>query len=55
MGQACCSYEPKDANHQNFANKTIDKRNAKLYLIDEEKGKAVLASAKNHVDEVIKV
>ena len=42
MGQACCSYGPKDANHKDFADKTIEKRNPKLYLLDVEKQITVL-------------
>lgn len=36
MGQACCSYEPKDKNNENFAdgsNKTIMKKKDELYIL----------------------
>jgi hypothetical protein len=56
MGQACCSYAPKDANNENFGNgKNIDKRNSKLYIIDAEKGAKALAHAKNHLAAVVKL
>ena len=56
MGTACCSYSPKDANHADFADKTIEKqRNPKLYLLDIEKQMKVLALHMKHKPEVIKL
>jgi len=55
MGQACCNYGPKDVNHKDFAGKTIEKRNAKLYMIDPEKGAKALAHAASHLSAVVKV
>ena len=37
MGQACCSYGPKDANHKSFDDKTIERRNPKLYLLEADR------------------
>ena len=55
MGQACCNYAPKDANNENFGGKTIEKRSAKLYMIEPEKGARALAHAKNHLATVTKL
>ena len=55
MGQACCTYAPKDANNENFGGKSIEKRNAKLYMIEPEKAAKALAHAKNHLAVVVKL
>lgn len=55
MGATCCNYQPKDPNHENFGGKTIEKRNAKLYVLDPEKGAKALAHAANHLSAVVKV
>ena len=55
MGQACCSYAPKDANNENFGGKTIEKRNGKTYMIDAEKAAKALAHGKLHLDSIIKL
>ena len=35
MGQACCAYQPKDGENENFgANKTIQKGGARLHVLD---------------------
>ena len=56
MGQACCTYGPKDTNNENFgANKTINKNNSKLFVLDPEAGKKALAIGTAHPNEVIKL
>ena len=55
MGQACCSYEPKDANHKDLGDKTIEKRNPKLYLLESEhKDKANILGRK-YIDQLVKI
>jgi hypothetical protein len=47
MGQACCSYQPKDGQNENFGNgKTINKGNVRLHMLDAEAGAKCLAQMK---------
>ena len=57
MGQACCSYAPKDAENENFAGgKTIEKKDGKqLYLLPADQAAKVMAKAKAHEPQVIKM
>ena len=57
MGQACCTYGPKDTNNQDFGSKkTIEKQaNAKLYLLPAEQAAKLMAKAKAHELQVIKM
>ena len=55
MGTACCSYGPKDANHQDFenGNKTIVKGSAKLYVLtDPEAQQKAIALRPNDADGI---
>ena len=57
MGQACCTYGPKDTNNQDFAGKkTIEnKAERKVYLLPAEQAAKLMAKAKAHEPQVIKM
>ena len=53
MGQACCSYGPKDANHKSFDDKTIERRNPKLYLLEADRQLQANQLASKNLSKVI--
>ena len=57
MGQACCTYGPKDTNNENFGGKkTIENPiDRKVYLLPADQAAKLMAKAKAHEPQVIKM
>ena len=58
MGQACCSYQPKDGQNENFGAKgSIEKKqlDKKIYNLPADQAAKVMAKAKAHEPQVIKM